>query len=102
MNQISELVLIHVPLTLEPKSTISPNHIQLLNKNVQQYDLKMILQDWTLDGDKRQNKTFQDHIQLLSYKKIEVDGEFRRTLESLNWAATPAPTPIRPLREPPP
>ena len=41
-NQTPESVLVPACLTLEPKSTTSPNHIQLLDNGVQKFDSKMI------------------------------------------------------------
>jgi len=75
--------LVPESLTFKPKSTISSNPIELWDKGVQQYDSKMIFQDWTLEGDKCQNRIFQNHIQLLGYNRIKVNGEFLRTSDPL-------------------
>ena len=45
LNQIPESVLISELLTLEPKSILLPYHIQLLDKDMQQYVFDMIFQD---------------------------------------------------------
>jgi len=48
LNQIPKSVVVPEPLTLEPKLIISPNHIQLLDKGVQQYDSVIFFHDWAI------------------------------------------------------
>ena len=43
----SELVMILEPITLEPKSTIPPSHILLLDISINHDDSMMIFQDWS-------------------------------------------------------
>ena len=96
MNQIPESVLVHVPF--KPKSIIFQNHIQFLDKGVEQNNSEMIFQNRKLKGDNFQNIIFHVHIQLLVIKGL-VNGEFKQTPHPLNWAARFAP--IRPPPEPP-
>ena len=39
------------PITLEPKSTIPPSHILLLDIGIDHNDSVMIFQDWSYEGD---------------------------------------------------
>ena len=93
LKQISEPVLVPKTLTFEPKSTILSNHIQLLDKDIQQDDSEMIFLNWMFEGGKCQNRILHGHIQLWGYKGTKVKGEFLRTPDSLHYATTS--TPIR-------
>ena len=63
----------------------------------------MIYKDWTFDRDNFHDRFLYNPIQFGGYKTfngIEVKGEFLRTPNSLDWAATLVP--IRRPPEPPP
>ena len=53
----SDLVLILEPFILEPKSSISQNHILLLDQGIGHNNYEMIFQDWSYKG-----KHFHDRI----------------------------------------
>ena len=79
LNQLPESVLVLIPFTLEPKSIIQSNHIPLLNQGVDQYNSKMIFQDWSFNQDECHDRILHDPIQFGDYNnvnKLEVKGDF--------------------------
>ena len=78
LNQLPESVLVPVPLTLEPKSTISPIHIQLLDQGVRQYNSEMIYQDWSFNPDNFHDGIFMIlfNLGVIRLNRLEVKGEF--------------------------
>ena len=51
-----ELVLVLEPIILEPKSTIPPSHILLLDIDMDHDDSVMTFQDWSCKGNKFHNR----------------------------------------------
>jgi len=101
LNQFHESVLVLKSFIFEPKSTISPNHISLLDQSAKQSNSEMIYQDWSYNQDDFHVRILHDAIQIGDYNninKLEVKSEFLWTPYSLNWATTRAP--IRPPPEP--
>ena len=97
-----ELVLVPEPIVLEPKSTIPPSYIYLLDIGIDQDDSVMIFQDWLCKGRKFHNR-FHDPIHIgeskyVNRKEVNKD-EFREPPYYLDWVVTLDP--IRPLPEPP-
>ena len=87
LNQIPESVLVPVYFTPKPKSTISMNHISLLDQSVGQYNSEMIYHDWAFDRDTFQDRILRDPIHFGGYKTfnmIMVKGEFLRTTHLLD------------------
>ena len=98
-----ELILILEPIILEPKSTISPNHILLLDIGIDHDDSVMIFQDWSCKGNMFHDGIFHKPIHIGDYnyvnrKEVNEDG-FRESPHYFDWAATLGP--IRPPLEPP-
>ena len=54
----SELVMVHEPITLQPKSTIPSSHILLLDIGIDHNNSVMIFQDWSCKGNKFHDRTF--------------------------------------------
>jgi len=100
----SELVLIHDPFILEPKSTIPPSHILLLDQGIDHNDSKIIFQDWSYNRDYVHDRIVYDPIQSRGgntvNRKEVIKGGFHEPPPYLDWAATLDP--IRPPPEPPP
>ena len=95
-----ELVLVPEPIILEPKSTIPPSHILLLDIVIDHDDPVMIFQDWSCKGSKFQDRIFHDPIHIggckyVNRKEVNKCG-FREPPHYLDWVATLDP--IRPLR----
>ena len=99
-----ELVLVLEPIILEPKSTIPPSHILLLDIGIDHDDSVMIFQDWSCKEKKFHDRIFHDpiHIGDCNYvNRREVNkGGFREPPHYLDWAVMLDP--IRPPPEPPP
>ena len=76
-----KLVLVPELITLEPKSTIQPSHILLLNISIDHDDSVMIFQDWSYKGSKFHDRIFHDPIHIGDCKCVnrkEVNkGGFR-------------------------
>ena len=47
LSFIPKSVLVSIPFIVEPKSSISQNHILFLDQGLDQYDSVMISQDWS-------------------------------------------------------
>ena len=94
-----ELVLIFKPIILEPKSTIPPSHILLLDIGIDHDDSVMIFQDWSCKRSKFHDRIFHDPIHTGDCKHInrkEVNkGGFYEPPHYLDWAAT-----LDPIRSP--
>ena len=60
----SELVLVHEPFILGPKSTIPPNHILLLDQDIDHNNSEMIFQDWSYNRDDFNVRVLHDPIHL--------------------------------------
>jgi len=88
----------------KPKSSISQNHIQLLDQGIDHNDSVMIFQDWSCKGNNFNDRILYDPIHIGDCKYVnrkEVNkGGFREPPHYLNWVATLGP--IRPPPEPPP
>jgi len=96
--------LVTKPITLKPKSTISPIHILLLDTGIDHDDSVMIFQNWSCKGNKFHDRIFHDPIYIGDCKYVnrkEVNkGGFRESPHDLDWVATLGP--IRAPPEPPP
>ena len=57
-----ELVLVPKPFILEPKSSISQNHILLFDQGIDHNDSEMIFQDWSYKRDDFHDRIMQDSI----------------------------------------
>ena len=93
-----------IPITLEPKSTIPPSRILLLDIGIDHNDSLMVFQDRSCKGNNFHDRIFHDpiHIKNCKYvnrKKVNKGG-FREPPHYLDWIATLGP--IRPPPEPPP
>ena len=75
LSHIPESVLVHGPFKL--KSIILHNYTSLLDKGVEQNDLRNIFENWNLNGDKFLNITIHFYIILLGHSR-EVTGGFLR------------------------
>jgi len=97
-----KLVLVPEPIILEPKSTIPPSHILLLDIGIDHDDSVMIFQDWSCKGSKFNDRIFHDPIHIGDYKYVnrkELNkGGLREPPYCLDWVATLDP--IRPPLEP--
>ena len=92
------------PIILEPKSTIPPSHILLLEIGIDHDDFVMTFQDWSCKENKFHDRIFHDpiHIENCNYvnRKEVKKGGFCEPSHYLNWVATFGP--IRPPPESPP
>ena len=99
-----ELVMVPKLITLEPKSTIPPSYILLLDISVDHDDSVMIFQDWSCKGSKFHDRIIHDpiHIGVCKYvNRKEINkGGFREPPHYLDRVATlglirppPEPTP---------
>jgi len=90
LSHIPESVLVPKPFILEPKSTISSNHILLLDR-IDHNDSKMIFQDWSYNRDDFNIRIFHDPIQFGDNKNINlkevIKSGFFDTPHYLDWAA---------------
>ena len=100
----SELVLVLEPIIFEPKLTIPPSHILLLDIDIDYDDFVMIFQDWSCKKNNFHDKIFLDPIHIGDCKYINIQkvdkGWIREPPHYLDWVATLGP--IRPPSEPPP
>ena len=91
------------PLILEPKSTIPPSYILLLDQRIDHIDSEMIFQDWSHNRDAFNIRVLHDPIHLgicnTVNKNEVVKGGFLDNPRNLDWAEMIGP--ILP-REPPP
>ena len=92
------------PIIFEPKSTIPPSHILLLDIGIDHDGSVMIFQDWSCEGSKFNDMIFYDPIHIgdckyVNRKKVNKGG-FREPSHYLDWVVTLDP--IRPPPEPPP
>jgi len=97
LKQFHESLLVLKLFTLEPKSIILSNHIPLLEQGVEQYNSEIVNQHWSCNKDECHDRILYDPIQFGGYNNVnglEVEGEFLRTPNSMDWVATL--TPIRP------
>ena len=60
LSFIPESVSVPIPFIVEPKSSISQNHIPLLDQGLDQYDSVMISQDWSYNRDKFHARILHD------------------------------------------
>jgi len=60
----SESVLVPKPIFFEPKSTTLPNHVLLLDLDIEQNDSEMIFQDWSYNWDDFNVRVLYDPIHL--------------------------------------
>ena len=92
------------PIILEPKSTMPPSHVLLLDIGINHDDFVMIFQDWPCKGNKFHDRIFHDPIHIgdckYVYRKEVNKGGFCEPPHYLDWVATLDP--IRPPPEPPP
>ena len=65
-----ELVLVPKPIILEPKSTIPPRHILLLDIGINYDDSVMIFQDWSCKGNKFHDRIFHDALHIGECKYV--------------------------------
>ena len=76
-----ESVLVPKPIFFEPKSTTLPNHVLLLDLDIEQNDSEMIFQDWSYNWDDFNVSVLHDPIHIKDYKYVnrkEVNkGGFR-------------------------
>ena len=59
-----ELVLVPKPITLEPKSTIPPSYILLLDISIDKDDSVIIFQDWSCKRNEFHDRDFHDPIHI--------------------------------------
>ena len=94
--------MIPEPIILEPKSTIPPSHILLLDIGIDYDDSVTIFQDWSCKGNKFHDRIFHDPIHIgdcnYVHRKEINKGGFREAPYYLDWVATL--NPIRPPSEP--
>ena len=74
-----ELVMVPEPITLEPKSTIPPSHILLLDIGIDHNNSEMILEDWSYKEDNFHDRIMHNLIQFgdnknVNRKEIIKDG----------------------------
>ena len=104
LSFILESVSVPIPFIIEPKSSISQNHIPLLDQDLDQYDSVMISQDWHITGKKFHARILHDPIHIGEYKNVKkkevIKGGFHENSQYLDWAETLGS--IRPPSEPPP
>ena len=104
LSHMPEPILVPEHFTLEPKSTIQPSHILLLDQGIDHNDSKMVFQDWSYKEDNFHDMILHDPIHVEDCKNVNkkevIKGGFRELLHYLNWAATLDP--IRSPLEPPP
>ena len=65
-----ELVMVPEPITLEPKSTIPPSHILLLDMGIDHDDSVMIFQDWSCKGNNLHDRILRDPIHIRDCKYV--------------------------------
>ena len=99
-----ELVLILELIIFEPKSTIPPSHILLLDIGIDHDSSVMINQDGSCKGNNFHDRIFHDSIHIgdckyVNRKEVNKDG-FHEPPRYLDWVATLDP--IRPPLKPPP
>jgi len=104
LSFIPESVSLPIPFIVEPKSSISQNHISLLDQGLDQYDSIMIFQDWSCNWEKFHARILHNPIHIGEYKnankKEKIKGRFHENSQYLDWAETLGP--VRPPPEPPP
>jgi len=98
LTHIPESVLVSELFILEPKSTIPPSHILLLDQGVNYYDSKMIFKDWSYNWNDFNVRILHDPIQFGDNKNVNrkeiIKSGFLETPHYLDWAVTLDP--IRP------
>ena len=102
-SHISESVLVTVPFILKTKSSISSNHISLLDQGKDHYDSEMLFQVWSFNRDGFHVNILHDPNQIgnnNNVRKEVIKDRFLETPHNLDWAA--ALGPIRPPLESPP
>ena len=77
LNHILESVLIPEPFILEPKSTISPSHILLLDQGIDYNGSEMIFQDCSYEGDNFLNPVRFGDNKNINRKKVIKGGFFK-------------------------
>jgi len=96
LSHIFKSVLVLEPFILEPKSTISSNHILLLDQGIDHNNSEMIFQDWSYNQDDFNVRILHDpnHIgdgNNVNRKEV-IKDEVLETPHYLDWAATLGPT----------
>ena len=95
LSHIFESVLILKSFIFETKSTISSNHILLLDYGIDQNDSEMIFKDWSNNRDDFNVRILHDPIQFgdnknVNRKDVIKDG-FLETPHYLDWAVMLGP-----------
>jgi len=70
LSHIPEPILVPEHFTLEPKSTIQPSHILLLDQGIDHNDSKMVFQDWSYKEDNFHIRILHDPNQLGNDKTV--------------------------------
>jgi len=95
-----KLVLVYKLSILEPKSTIPPSHILLLDQGIDHNDSEMIIQDWSYNRDDFNGRVLHDPIHLGGCNSVNrkdvIEGGFHDNPQYLDWAAT-----LGPIGQPP-
>ena len=85
----SELVLVPKPIILEPKSTILPTNILLLDIGIDHDDSVIIFQGWSSKGSKFHDRIFHDPIHIGDCKYVNRKeankGGFCEPPHYLDW-----------------
>ena len=104
LSHIFEFVLVPESFILKPKSTISSNHVLLLDQSIDHNDFEMIFQDRPYNQDNFNVRILHDSNHVGGWKNVNrkevIKGEFLETPHFLDWAVTLSS--IRPPLEPPP